>query len=655
MNSYCALREIKRLLMLASCTSLFCAPLSWSSINSSLTGDSADFAKMTLEELGNVIVTSVSKKPERLGDAAASIFVITQDDIRRSGATSLPEALRLAPNLQVAQTSASDYAISARGFNGPSANKLLVLIDGRSVYTPLFSGVFWDVQDLMLEDVERIEVISGPGGTLWGVNAVNGVINIITKSARDTQGTLVSGGAGNLENDTTVRYGGTLGSDGAYRLYAKTFDRYHTETAGGAPVNDAWNGNQVGFRSDWGRGADQFFATGNAYRNIEGQPAPGEIEVSGVNIPQGLILAAGENLNARWNHVLETGSTMSVQAYLDRTSRNVNPTFNDTESIVDVQFLYAMALTGIHAFTWGGEYRYGLDSLVNSQYVAFLPAKLNQTWTSVFAQDSVALSSNLQLTAGARVERNDYTGGEFLPNLRLSWKLNANDMLWSALSRAVRAPSRLDHDVFIPGTAPFLLDGGSTVISEVARVLEIGYRGQFFDNLSFSATAYRSLYDHLRTAALATNGAQVVFASGMQGSTNGIEMWGTYRPMNNWRLSAGFTAMQENVNLYPNDGVQFSQINTGNDPANTWMLRSSFDLPHNVELDVNIRHIAALENPDVAAYNSVGCRIGWRPRKNIELSLTVQNLERSGHGEFSDIATRTEFGRIAFVKLVARF
>ncbi|HBU29054.1 MAG TPA: hypothetical protein DEB56_04865 [Thiobacillus sp.] len=247
-----------------------------------------DLADLSLEELVNIEITSVSKRTERLTDAAASVFVITQDDIRRSGARSLPDALRLAPNLQVARASASAYAISARGFNSNARNKLLVLIDGRSVYSPLFSGVFWDVQDVMLEDVERIEVISGPGGTLWGTNAVNGVINVITRSAKHTQGGMLAIGAGNRESGGAVRYGGKLGDNGHVRVYGKYFDIDPTKTADGNPRDDAWHKGQIGFRADWADDRDQFSVQGNAYRGAEGQPAPGTIS-TGVPFTLGTI------------------------------------------------------------------------------------------------------------------------------------------------------------------------------------------------------------------------------------------------------------------------------------------------------------------------------------------------------------------------------
>ncbi len=618
-------------------------------------GDVRDLTHLSLEELGNIIVTSVSKKGEPLGDAAASIFVITQNDIRRSGATSLPEALRLAPNLEVAQTSASGYDITARGFNGGSANKLLVLIDGRTVYTPLFSGVFWDAQDVMLEDIERIEVISGPGGTLWGVNAVNGVINIITRSARDTQGGLATSGIGNLEQDSAVRYGGTTGNDVSYRLYAKTFDRDHTVTASGSPVDDGWHRTQAGFRVDWNQPGDRVTLQGDAYHGEEGQPLPGEISIGGVNIQYGPVVITGENLTMHWEHKLEDGSQFNVISYFDRTERDVDPTYYDTLYTYDVQVAQSLAPIGMHSVTWGAEYRYGADYVVSGPHFAFLPPKLNQTWASAFAQDDMALTPSVKLTAGARLEHNDYTGNEFLPNLRLSWKTDEVGLLWTALSRTVRAPSRLDRDSYSPSTPPFQLDGGPQFISEVARVFELGYRSRAFGSLNYSATLFYSAYDHLRSAAFDQSLGAIVFANAMEGHTEGLETWGTYQATPTWRLSAGLSVLKETFKFYPGSGVQFPQIEPSADPAQWWSLRSSFDLPAQTELDISVRRVGALSAPAVPAYTAVGARLGWTPRPNLEFSITAQNLIGAGHGEFSDVTTRSQLGRSVFFKFTGRF
>ncbi|MDB5865509.1 MAG: TonB-dependent receptor [Betaproteobacteria bacterium] len=616
----------------------------------------ADLATMSLEELMNVEVTSVSKRPERLSAAAASIFVISGEDIRRSGATTLPEVLRLAPNLQVAQGHASGYAINARGLNNTAANKLLVLIDGRSVYTSLFSGVFWDVQDVVLEDVERIEVISGPGGTLWGTNAVNGVINVITRSSKDTQGGLAAGGAGNREFGATVRYGGTLGADGSYRVYGKHLDHDGTSTASGAGKSDAWHKSQGGFRADWGGARDQFTVQGDAYQGSIGQPLPGTVSITGVTLALDTISVSGANLLGRWARNLEGGSSLSVQAYFDRTERTVPPTFGEALNTYDLQLQHSLRPLGMHTVTWGAQYRYAMDRVANSAILAFLPARQNQTWLSLFAQDEMALRDDLRLTLGLRIERNDYTGYEFLPSARLAWTVAQDHLLWTAATRTVRAPSRLDRDTFVPATAPFLLAGGPDVRSEIANVYEIGYRGRPADKLSYSVTAYHADYDHLRTQEIAPGGASLIFGSGMEGMTGGVEMWGTYQVSRTWRLRGGLTVLNEKLRLKPgSNDVTAPRAQEGLDPERTWIFASSHDLPHRTEFDVRVRHVSELPSVALPAYTAVDIRLGWRVRPDLEFSVSGQNLFGSGHAEFTDPVNRTEFQRAVFFKVLSRF
>lgn len=404
----------------------------------------ANLADMAIEELANIQITSVSRKPEPLAGAAAAVFVITNDDIRRSGATSIPEALRLAPNLQIGMVSNGAYAISARGLNGSNnsaPNKLQVLIDGRSVYAPLFSGVFWDAQDLMLEDIERIEVISGPGGTLWGVNAVNGVINITTRAARDTSGSLAVLSAGQRGADAAFRHGGTM-ANGHWRVYGKHLDQRHTALADGAPVNDARHQSQVGFRADWERGSHQFSAHGNAYRGNAMQPEPGAIQTGAVLV-LGPVVTSGANLTGRWTYRMAGADSLNVQAYLDHTERDVPPAFGETLDIADLQFQHMLAARAAHTFVWGANYRHTRDQVRNSDIIAFLPANTSQHWGSLFAQDDIALRENVRLVLGARVERNPYTGSEFLPTMRLAWNVALPHAVGERFAHRARAiPAR---------------------------------------------------------------------------------------------------------------------------------------------------------------------------------------------------------------------
>jgi iron complex outermembrane receptor protein len=617
----------------------------------------ADFADLSIEELANIDVTSVSRRPERLQDAPASVFVITADDIRRSGSRSLAEALRLAPNLQVARASNSSYYISARGMNGTSnspANKLLVMIDGRSVYSPLFSGVFWDEPDVMLEDVERIEVISGPGGTLWGVNAVNGVISITTRHAADTQGDLLA-----LRGDTdgaqaAFRHGGDSADGGwhrSWRIYGKVFGLRHSELSSGARRDDAWDQGQVGFRADWGRGDDRFSVNGNAWRGSQGQPAPGAIAAPGASAGVDDILTRGVNLTGRWERQLDGGGSVSAQAYVDHRYRQVPPTFTDAIDLADIQIQHSLPALGAHSIVWGGEYRYAWDDVTNSRFVAFLPANSRQAWASLFAQDEITLAESLRLTAGARYERNPYTGAEFLPTLRLSWRVNPAHSLWAGYSRTVRAPSRLDVDAFVPGAPPYLLAGGRQVRSEVARVFELGYRGQVGQDLSYSVTLFRNLYDHLRTQDLVSSGRSIVFGNLMEGQARGIEAWGSYQMGEAWRLSAGLTALHERFSLKPGSQDLGSVATSGADPAYTAQLRSSYAFDSARELELAVRRSGATVRPQVAAYTAVDLRFGWRFAKGMELSVVGANLNGS-HGEYGVEGFRTEVGRTLGMKLV---
>ena len=622
---------------------------------SQATPQGSELLDLSFDQLADIRITSVSKNSERLAEAAASVFVITGDDLRRSGVASLPEALRLAPNLQVSEASAYGYTISARGFNSSAANKLLVLIDGRSVYTPLFSGVFWDAQDVMLEDVERIEVISGPGGTLWGTNAVNGVINIITRSSADTQGGLAGAGGGNRRADGAVRYGAKLDSGATYRMYAKYTGLRHTSLATGDPIDDGAHHVQAGFRADWQHGIDRFTVQGDAYHGIADQPLPGMIAISGMQLALGPITLAGANLNARWERQLEAGGRFSLHVIEDHTERTVPPTFGEVLDIVDVQFQHNLAPIGMHAPVWGAGYRYSIDRARNSRYVAFLPADLNQKWASLFVQDEVSLRADLHLTVGTRLERNDYTGVEVLPNARLAWQPAPGHSLWGALSRTVRAPSRFDRDIYVPGAPPYLLDGGSTVKSETARVAELGYRGQPAATLSYSVTVFHARYDDLRTQEVAPSRTYAYYANKMEGSTNGIEMWGTWQAAPNWRLNAGMNALHENLRLQPGSNDARATATAGLDPAHQWLLRSSLDLDGQRSLDCTLGHVAALSSPDVPAYTSVDVRYGWRPRPDWELSIAAQHLNGGGHAEFSPAATRSQFGRGVYAKVVHRF
>ena len=591
-----------------------------------------DLAELSLEQLTNITVTSASRRPERLSEAPASIFVISGNDIRRSGATTLGEALRLAPNLHVAAIDNNQYAASARGFNSTTANKLLVLIDGRTIYTPLFSGVFWDAQEVMLEDVERIEVISGPAATLWGANGVNGVINITTLSAAQTQGSLVAGYGGNQARGGAMRHGGALGESGHYRIYARYAELDAHRLATGASSRDESERKQAGFRADWRQGGgDSVTLQGDTYRG------------EGNNLG-GLRSFSGSNLIGRWETKGEGGSSSRLQAYFDRTDRDHAGTFGETLDVFDVEYQRTSQPFAANTLVWGAGYRYASDHVRNSAALAFLPADRKLRWGNVFVQDEIGFQPSLQLTLGVKIETNPYTGHEWLPNARLAWQLSADHLLWGALSRALRAPSRIDRELFAPGRPPYVaLAGNETFQSEVANVAEIGYRAQVSRTASYSVTAFAHRFPNLRSVEAAASGPTL--RNGIDGRVHGVEGWGSYRIGPQLRLDAGFVAMGHTLKVKPGvvDVRGFSAL--GNDPKRTAFARANWDFSPRHELDITVRHVGELPDPLVPSYTTVDARIGWRFSQALELSFTVRNATDRSYAQFGTLAARSEFER----------
>ncbi|HEX4331876.1 MAG TPA: TonB-dependent receptor [Usitatibacter sp.] len=595
-----------------------------------------ELADLSLDELANLKVTSVFRRAERLADAPTAIYVITGEDIRRSGATTLPDALRLAPNLQVARVDSRTFAVSARGFNNAIGNKLLVLIDGRTVYSPLFSGTFWDQQDVMLEDVERIEVISGPGATQWGANAVDGVINVITRPAGETQGALVTGAGGRLENDYGARYGGRI-AGGAFRVYAKGIDGQPTRTASGASAGDGWHREQAGFRADWGANGRDFTLQGDAYR---GQGTPNVLGVPDFS---------GSNLLARWTEHLAQGSELRVQAYVDQADRFDTTTFDDHMTTSDVEATYSTR-AGAHQVVAGGGYRYARDRTDPTLLVAFIPADKSLRWANVFLEDTMQVARDVQVTLGAKAESNVYTGWEFLPSARLAWKPSDRQLVWAALSRAVRAPARIDREFFFPGRPPFFINGGPDFVSEVANVAEIGYRVQPSVNSTLSISAFANKYDRLRSG----QPPPAVVQNMIDGNASGVEMWGSYQVRPAWRLSAGVTTLDARLHVEPGSLDPTGPSALGNDPHYQAMLRSSLTLPQGIEVDIEIRHVGRLPNPVVPAYTAVDARLGWRVTRELDLALVVQNATDPSHPEFGDPASASQISRSVFLKAAWR-
>jgi iron complex outermembrane receptor protein len=614
------------------------------------TTPSTELVDLSLQELANIEITTVSKRAEPLANAAASVFVITNDDIRRSGATSLPEALRLAPNLQVARDNARNYAISARGGISVFANKMLVLIDGRSVYTPLYAGIFWDAQDVVLEDIERIEVISGANTTVWGTNAVNGVINVITRNAAATQGGLAVAGGSNHEKNGVLRYGGELPNGGHYRAYGKHVDVDDSQF-NGRSVQDGFRRNQAGFRADWSDADGGVTLQGDAYEGSLHQLGTRDIYINGAN------------LMSRFSKHLAEHSDVSLQAYIDHTTRDQPGAYRDNLTTVDIELKHAKEIAHIHNVVWGLGYRASFDRIDNNISFAFLPESKNLFRTNAFAQDEIALMPDLRLTLGFRLSNNNYSGTESLPNVRLAWNVTPNQLLWGSASRAIRTPSRIDRDFFAPGNAPvvggvplYLIAGGEDFSSEIAKTYEIGYRAQPTAALSYSLTAFYTDYDELRTLEPNANGFGFVFDNQARGRTHGIEMWGKWQVREDWQLSAGLVVQDNEVTLEPGSRDISRLLGLGdNDPNHYWQLRSSYDITPRHELDVILRGSGELPQPQVDAYTTMDIRFGWKINRDLELALVGQNLIGHEHTEFNSQLDENLFDRRLFANLTWRF
>jgi iron complex outermembrane receptor protein len=553
----------------------------------------------------------------------------------------LPEALRLAPNLQVAAVTTTKYAITARGFSNAIGNKLLVLIDGRTVYTPLFSGVFWDQQKVMLEDVERIEVISGPGSALWGVNAVNGVINVITRAAKDTQGTLAAVGAGNRDQGGSVRYGGKIGEAGHFRIYGLKDQLQNSQRADGISVPDGWESGQTGFRADWRNGRDGFTLQGDAYSGKSEYLATPAIVVPPITV-------SGANLLGRWTRQLTGSSELRVQAYFDHSDRDDPLFFRPRVDIFDIEAQHGLSL-GAHRVLWGGGYRHALDDVgAGIAFSRFIPENSRLEWMNVFVQDEIRLSRTLEFTAGIKLERNDYTGWEHLPSVRLAWKPAISQLVWGAVSRAVRAPSRFDREVFFPPAGPpFAIAGGPNFQSEVANVFEAGYRAQPASSFSYSITAFHHDWHRVRGATAPP--LPLFLDNSIEGFVNGVEAWAAFQPARSWRVTGGVQTLHEKLTAGPGNNPTLA-----NDADQQWMLRSSHNVADRHELDLLLRHVSSLPFQAVPHYTALDARWGWHVTSTAEVSLTLQNLLDREHAEFGGLPGRSEFGRAAFLKLLWR-
>lgn len=602
--------------------------------------------RLSIDELMNLEVTLVSRTPEKLTTVASAIQVITSEDIRRSAATNIPEALRLASNLQVSQLSSHVWIISARGFNSVFSNKLLVMIDGRTVYTPLYGGVIWENQNVLLEDVERIEVVSGPGGTLWGANAVNGVINIITKHSSHTKGLFASVAAGDfLQDMASLRYGGSIGKNGGYKIYAQHSDRNETTMPNGAKNPDAWSLTQAGFRTDWNTSPKDAFTVQGDYYAVKRETAPSNSKSN------------GQNILGRWTRFITDSSGLQLQLYFDRYYRQDAPTSSyDEMSTIDIDFQHHFFIGRNHSIVWGAGYRYVKDDVdFGTAGAGVLPRFRNLDLFNSFIQDEISLAKTLKLTLGTKLLHNVYTNFEWQPNVRLAWQTKKSS-LWGAVSRAVRTPSRFDVDYFLPTTPqpPNIpsVAGGPNFISEKLIAYEAGYRFQPDAFSAVSIATFYNVYRDVYSVEPLPGTFTYQIQNGSEAESWGFEISGSYQLRKSWRVRGGYTYFNKDIRA--KEGHVFNPSYLANDARNQALLQSILDLPLGMQLDVAARHVDGLKESfstvRVPAYFTMDARLAFA-YKGFELCVAGQNLTQKKHNEFGAF----NLPRHVYAKISARF
>jgi iron complex outermembrane receptor protein len=643
------------------------------------------YLDMDLAQLMQVTVTSVAKKSQTLGDTAAAVSVITQEDIRRSGVTSVPEALALAPGLHVARISASKWSISARGFGGYTSNKLLVLMDGRSLYTPAYSGTFWDTQNTLLEDVERIEVIRGSGGTVWGANAVNGVINIITKKAQATEGTLVRVNSGTGEPiGAAVRHGAKIGASTSARLYATTSD-YASNTLSNSlmgssdkDANDDWRNLQSGFRIDGALGASSDWTVQGDIYKVDGQQI---VFPHWIATPPYLTAndddysASGTNLISSWQHKFANDHKLSFKAYYDHTERE-EVYYQQTITTLDLDLQYEFSISTWNNVTTGVGYR-SINASSCDTFQVGIPGQENSLY-SAFLQDQITLiDRELWLTLGTKYEHNDFTGSEWQPSLRLLWKTNEDQSLWASVGRAVRTPAMVERTGRVAlasfptpvGTGKASIRGNPEYLSESLIAYEAGYRWQVKRNLSFDVAAYYNVYDDLYALGPTTNpfDLDLEFKNNQEGSGHGVELAATWQATNGLSFNLTYTWQKLDINFKDSGLVDsFSGRPEVNAPEHQVALRSSYDFTEQWQGNLWLRYASAFEgrstvdvtnNIAIPAQWSLDANVIWKAAKNLEIMLAGQNLLEPSQLQYAAefITPPTEIERVVYMKVTWNF
>ncbi|MBF0225544.1 MAG: TonB-dependent receptor [Desulfobacterales bacterium] len=642
-----------------------------------------DIEELSIEELMEVKVTSVSKKIEKLVNSPAAIYVITQDDIKKFGATSLPEILRMAPGMQVSRNDLTDWDVNIRGLNEFFSNKLLVLIDGRSVYTPIFSGVFWDIQDTMLDDIDRIEIIRGPGASLWGSNAVNGVINIITKNPKNTQGVNTSILGGNKEITGNVRYGGKIKDNIYYRFFVKKFDREKLSDSEDKDDNSKNEINAHNYEKKWvsNRGGFQLELNMNDKNSLsiksevyENQFKTNYYEVSFMEPyvfeKEGTSDAFGCYVLTDFKRTISETSDFQIKTYFDRAEKEHLPTKASVDTF-DVDFQYHISLCDTNDIVWGLGYRYIMDSFRNSNILGLYPDKLNQKIFSGFIQDEIYVCKDIfHVTFGSKFEYNDFTEFEIQPSVKFLWNFKESHSLWGSISRAVRVPSRIERDGLIlqwyivnEDQYPLIVqdEGTDSLNSEVLMAYELGYRVKPYSNIWMDSTIfyndYRGLVNgelgeiYIRTNPVPHYVQPVYFKNILNGQSYGFELASDWQALNNIRFRAAYSYLKTNVYYENLQEDAFFEITGALPPRNQFILRSAIDLTRTIQADFAVKFVDRLvkkeSKKEIESYTDCNFRIAWTPFKTIEFALAGQNLFKNKHLEQSDI----QVDRIFYLKM----
>jgi len=641
-----------------------------------------ELGDLSIEQLMNESVTSVSKREQKSSQVAAALFVISQEDIRRSGALNIPDLLRMVPGLDVAQINANTWAISARGFNHQFADKLLVLIDGRAVYTPTVGGVNWDTQDVPLEDIERIEVIRGPGATVWGANAVNGVINVITKQAKDTQGVLLTAGGGTQDKALgTAQYGGKIAEDASYRVFTKYLDHNDLPDLTGRLTNDGWHLLHGGFRVDGGlSGNDSMTAQGDIYSGSEGAMIG---HIASFSPPENVIVPrladlSGGNILGRWNHVLANGPDTTVQVYFDRYIR-LGPSTFETRNTADFDFQQHQRLGSRQELVWGAGYRRSADQIGGTIDGAFVPADQTLDLFNAFVQDEITLApERVFLTLGTKLEHKSISGFEIEPTIRVSWTPSARDTLWVAVAEAARTPDRNDTNgdfniaaLTLPNGAPGELGivGNPRQESEHLLATDFGYRVQAGSRVAVDLSMFYNRYRELRTLEpgapfLETDPVPhfdlpLVYSNQMHGTTEGLELSAHFKVTDRWTLSPGYALLHMNLRTEPGslDTTSVADIE-GSNPRHQAQLRSAVNLPHGLGWNTSLYFVDRLPAQQVPSYTRLDTQLIWRSTERLEWSVVGQNLLQNLHVESNDLVTSvnsTQVQRSVYAKFTWRY